>query len=165
MQFFGGKINHVSMFENFLLNMWTCMKENKKDERGEIILLMASHRMQTSLQGQKATLNPPSNNFLLLLLSTQNHIEEAIVKSRNDQLEKLCAECDVNMEDLDGTVQPIIDSCTKDAILVEYLSPSVFPYPMVFPYASLQDIFIDSLSFAMYDMAVMKSKFKFLSRT
>ena len=51
MYFFGKKkINHVSMFENFLLNMWTCMmKENKKDVRGEIILLMASHRMQTSL--------------------------------------------------------------------------------------------------------------------
>lgn len=64
-------------------------------------------------------------NLQFFFLQKQIQIEEAIVKSRNEQLEKLAAECDVNMEDLDGTVQPIIDSCTKDAILVKYCcSPS-----------------------------------------
>lgn len=66
------------------------------------------------------------------------------MKSRNEQLEKLAAECDVNMEDLDGTVQPIIDSCTKDAILVKYCC-SPFHYFFSFLLNLLRSIrFIDS---------------------
>lgn len=63
----------------------------------------------------------------------QIQIEEAIVKSRNEQLEKLAAECDVNMEDLNGTVQPIIDSCTKDAILVKYCCSPFSALPFFSP--------------------------------
>lgn len=59
------------------------------------------------------------------------------MKSRNEQLEKLAAECDVNMEDLNGTVQPIIDSCTKDAILVKYCCSPFSALPFFSPISSV----------------------------
>ena len=48
----------------------------------------------------------------------QIQIEEALVKVRDEKLDQLCLECDIKQEDLHSIVQPIIDSCTKDAILV-----------------------------------------------
>lgn len=77
---------------------------------------IAQHQAMMEQQIKQSEQNLAAQ-YQSLIQQQQIQIEEAIVKSRNEQLEKLAAECDVNMEDLNGTVQPIIDSCTKDAIL------------------------------------------------
>ncbi|XP_060593424.1 calcium homeostasis endoplasmic reticulum protein-like [Ruditapes philippinarum] len=46
----------------------------------------------------------------------QSQIEDAIWGNKAEQLQKLSEECEISLDDLDKTVQPIIESCTKDAI-------------------------------------------------
>ena len=48
----------------------------------------------------------------------QVQIEDEIEAKRLEELVKLSEECSIALDDLDRTVKPIIDSCTKDAILV-----------------------------------------------
>lgn len=108
--------------------------------------------------------------FFFLWKKNQIQIEEAIVKSRNEQLEKLAAECDVNMEDLNGTVQPIIDSCTKDAILVKYCCSPFSALPFFSPISSVwsdSSILLCHLALIVLDrrflLKELTRKFKLLS--
>lgn len=55
--------------------------------------------------------------FQSLMQQQQIQIEETITNNRAEHLKQLSEECGVSLEDLDKTVQPIIESCTKDAIL------------------------------------------------
>ena len=48
----------------------------------------------------------------------QVQVEEAVLRHREDRFSQLLSECEVQTEELDKVVQPIIDSCTKDAISV-----------------------------------------------
>jgi len=48
-------------------------------------------------------------------------IDDAISAAKREQLIALSAECQVPLEELDATVQPIIDSCTKEAISVSLI--------------------------------------------
>lgn len=48
----------------------------------------------------------------------QSQIEDAIWGNKAEQLKQLSDECGISLDDLDKTVQPIIESCTKDAIQV-----------------------------------------------
>ena len=48
----------------------------------------------------------------------QVQIEDAIFSNQSEQLKKLSEEVEIPLDSLDKTVQPIIDSCTKDAIIV-----------------------------------------------
>jgi len=69
----------------------------------------------------------------------QGQIEEAVMRAREEKVSKLCEECEMVPEDFDKKIQPIIDSCTKEAMLVKtfsqsiplnFLSPSLpHPYP------------------------------------
>jgi len=52
------------------------------------------------------------------MLSVQTMIDDAIHAAKHDQLVALSSECQLSLDDLDGAVQPIIDSCTKEAISV-----------------------------------------------
>ena len=49
---------------------------------------------------------------------SQVQIEEAILSLRQEQLKTQAQRCEVDLAEFDTKVQPIIDSCTKDAILV-----------------------------------------------
>lgn len=51
-------------------------------------------------------------------MCVQVQIEEAILTVRQERLKKLAEQCEVDLAVFDETVQPIIDSCTKDAIMV-----------------------------------------------
>lgn len=46
----------------------------------------------------------------------QASIEEAISKAQKDTMFNEATECNLNFSELDGILQPIIDSCTKDSI-------------------------------------------------
>lgn len=52
------------------------------------------------------------------LVNVQTMIDDAIFAAKHEQLVALSSECQLQLEDLDGAVQPIIDSCTKEAISV-----------------------------------------------
>lgn len=52
-----------------------------------------------------------------LMQQQQAQIEEAIFNQQAETLQTLSNDCELPLEDLDKTVKPIIDSCTKDAIL------------------------------------------------
>ncbi|KAK6635653.1 hypothetical protein RUM44_000907 [Polyplax serrata] len=52
----------------------------------------------------------------VLMQNQQTQIEEAIRKSQAESLSKRAVEHNVNLQDFDSILQPIIDSCTKDSI-------------------------------------------------
>lgn len=52
----------------------------------------------------------------VLMQNQQAQIEEAVRKSQAESLSKRAAEHNVNLQDFDSILQPIIDSCTKDSI-------------------------------------------------
>lgn len=54
----------------------------------------------------------------ICMLFEQVQIEEAIDGNRLEELKKMSEECGIALDDVDKTVKPIIESCTKDAILV-----------------------------------------------
>jgi calcium homeostasis ER protein len=56
-----------------------------------------------------------------IIYIVQSQIEDAIWGNKAEQLQKLSEECEISLDDLDKTVQPIIESCTKDAIQVGIL--------------------------------------------
>jgi len=45
-------------------------------------------------------------------------IDDAVCAAKREQLVALSSECQLSLEELNGAVQPIIDSCTKEAISV-----------------------------------------------
>ena len=49
-------------------------------------------------------------------------IDENISMAKREQLVALCSGCDISIEELDNIVQPIIESCTKEAISVSLIS-------------------------------------------
>ncbi|KAF8788399.1 calcium homeostasis endoplasmic reticulum protein-like isoform X3 [Argiope bruennichi] len=52
----------------------------------------------------------------LLLTQQQVQVDEVIRKAQEEKLTKLAKENDLDLKELDGVLQPIIDSCTKDSI-------------------------------------------------
>ncbi|XP_042906574.1 calcium homeostasis endoplasmic reticulum protein isoform X1 [Parasteatoda tepidariorum] len=52
----------------------------------------------------------------LLLQQQQVQVDEVIRKAQDEKLAKLSAETELELKELDGILQPIIDSCTKDSI-------------------------------------------------
>lgn len=51
-----------------------------------------------------------------MLQQQQIQIEDTIAKSEDDELKKQATECGVDCTEFDSVLQPIIDTCTKDAI-------------------------------------------------
>lgn len=49
----------------------------------------------------------------------QVQIDEGIEKVQEDELQELSDKCEIPLVDIGSAVQPIIDSCTKDAIQVK----------------------------------------------
>ena len=45
-------------------------------------------------------------------------IDEAVSQAKKEELLRIGAECDLSLDELGAVLQPIIDSCTKDAISV-----------------------------------------------
>lgn len=56
-----------------------------------------------------------------MCVCVQVQIEESILTVRQERLKMLAEQCEVDLAVFDETVQPIIDSCTKDAIMVSQL--------------------------------------------
>ncbi|GBN65161.1 Calcium homeostasis endoplasmic reticulum protein [Araneus ventricosus] len=54
----------------------------------------------------------------LLLTQQQVQVDEVIRKAQEEKLSKLAKENELDLKELDGVLQPIIDSCTKDSISV-----------------------------------------------
>lgn len=52
-----------------------------------------------------------------LIARQQILIEEAIINAQEEKLKKLSTECELSLDELDKITAPIIESCTKDAIL------------------------------------------------
>lgn len=52
----------------------------------------------------------------------QVQIDEGIENAQDEELGILSDECDIRIEDINTAVQPIIDSCTKDAIQVQTIT-------------------------------------------
>ncbi|XP_063226601.1 LOW QUALITY PROTEIN: calcium homeostasis endoplasmic reticulum protein [Bacillus rossius redtenbacheri] len=52
----------------------------------------------------------------VLMQQQQTQIEEALRKSQEDALQRSAEESGINFQEFDAILQPIIDSCTKDAI-------------------------------------------------
>lgn len=46
----------------------------------------------------------------------QSAIEEMIAKTQKENMSDDAIQCDLSLAELDGVLQPIIDSCTKDSI-------------------------------------------------
>lgn len=57
-------------------------------------------------------------NIFLSLFLFQLQIDDAIEKLKQQRLLQLCEESGVSLAELDSVVQPIIESCTKEAISV-----------------------------------------------
>lgn len=77
---------------------------------------VAQHQqmMEQQIKQSEQNLNA---QFQSLTQQQQSQIEDAILKAREDLVQKMCEECDLQLEEFDSMVQPIIDSCTKDAIM------------------------------------------------
>lgn len=52
----------------------------------------------------------------VLMQQQQSAVEDAITKAQEEKLKADAADCNLNFAELDGILQPIIDSCTKDSI-------------------------------------------------
>lgn len=52
----------------------------------------------------------------VMLQQQQTKVEEGITKAETEKLAALCESCGISFSDLDTFAQPIIESCTKDAI-------------------------------------------------
>ena len=48
----------------------------------------------------------------------QVQIDATIEKVREEDFQSMLADCNISLEEMEGVVQPIIESCTKDAISV-----------------------------------------------
>ena len=51
-----------------------------------------------------------------MLQQQKVQIEETIAKMEDDDLKKSATDCGIDFSEFDGVLQPIIDTCTKDAI-------------------------------------------------
>lgn len=51
-----------------------------------------------------------------MLQQQQIQIEEAIAKARDSDLKKDATDCGIDFSEFDNVLQPIIETCTKDAI-------------------------------------------------
>ncbi|CAG5119503.1 unnamed protein product [Candidula unifasciata] len=75
-------------------------------------------QLQTHIQEQVSqSENNLAAQYQVLMQQQQNQIQDTIVKSLENKLSSLLQECELTIEDFNGAFQPIIESCTKDAIL------------------------------------------------
>ncbi len=61
-------------------------------------------------------------SIFVFYFAEQIQIDEGIANALQEQYERLGEECGMEESDVDSIVQPIIDSCTKDAISVGLLT-------------------------------------------
>ncbi len=54
--------------------------------------------------------------FVVVLFQVK--IDEAIIKAEGEEINKAAQELELDLEELASVVQPIIETCTKDAISV-----------------------------------------------
>lgn len=52
----------------------------------------------------------------MLLQQQQQNVEVMVSKLENETLKAKADDCDIDLENLNQILQPIIDSCTKDSI-------------------------------------------------
>lgn len=52
----------------------------------------------------------------MLLQQQQKQIDQALKLAQNELLQRQADEAEIQLPELDGVLQPIIDSCTKDSI-------------------------------------------------
>ena len=75
---------------------------------------------QNQIETMKEQINQSEQNLTAQRKVTEEQVhqmtEETIRKSRLEHLESLAQECGINLKELEATVQPIIDSCTKETI-------------------------------------------------
>ncbi|GFS15252.1 calcium homeostasis endoplasmic reticulum protein [Elysia marginata] len=75
-------------------------------------------QLQTNVQEQvKQSEANLAAQYAVLMQQQQNQIQEMIVQTLDDKLSSQLRQCDLTEHDVNSVVQPIIDSCTKDAIL------------------------------------------------
>ncbi|BFY99812.1 hypothetical protein BsWGS_02851 [Bradybaena similaris] len=75
-------------------------------------------QLQNHIQEQVSqSENNLAAQYQVLMQQQQSQIQDTIVKSLEDKLASLLQECELTIEDFNGAFQPIIESCTKDAIL------------------------------------------------
>ena len=85
-------------------------------------------QMLEQLEGQKSAISEQvkqseqnlAAQYQSLISQQQLQIDEAIQDAQNAKLAELCAECQVDSKQLEDQLQPIIESCTKDAISVRH---------------------------------------------
>ena len=51
-----------------------------------------------------------------MLQQQQIQIDDSIMKAEDDDLKTLATDCGIDFQEFDNVLQPIIDTCTKDAI-------------------------------------------------
>lgn len=84
----------------------------------QIQLQQTQIQKQQELNDQQITQSEQNlaAQYQSLMQQQQSQIEDAIWGNKAEQLKQLSEECGIFLDDLDKTVQPIIESCTKDAI-------------------------------------------------
>ncbi|CAH1774373.1 unnamed protein product [Owenia fusiformis] len=73
-------------------------------------------QQETAAQQIKQSEENLSAQYTSMIQQQQGQINEAVVKAREAELQALCDKCGTQMSELDTMAQPIIESCTKDAI-------------------------------------------------
>ncbi len=58
----------------------------------------------------------------MCVLGFQEQVTAAISLAMEQQMQKLLVETQLDMTEFDNLLQPIIDTCTKDAISVHYIT-------------------------------------------
>uniref|UniRef100_A0A0B7ACN2 Calcium homeostasis endoplasmic reticulum protein n=1 Tax=Arion vulgaris TaxID=1028688 RepID=A0A0B7ACN2_9EUPU len=88
------------------------LQEQINQTQGQVNQLQAHIQEQVSQSESNL-----AAQYQVLMQQQQSQIQDTIVKSLEDKLNSLLQVCELTIEDFNEAVQPIIDSCTKDAIL------------------------------------------------
>ncbi|WAR23763.1 CHERP-like protein [Mya arenaria] len=101
-------------------------QQQQTPQQQQVAQIQQQIQLQQNQIQQQTTLNEQqikqseqnlAAQYSSLMQQQQAQIEDAIESQRQEELMRLSDECSIPLEDLHRTVKPIIDSCTKDAIL------------------------------------------------
>lgn len=80
----------------------------------------AAQDIQHQIRMLQDQINQSENNLnaqhTVLIQQQQTKINELVTKAQNEKIQLMAEENNVNLQDLDKILQPIIDTCTKDSI-------------------------------------------------
>lgn len=86
----------------------------------------------------------PKQLIMECCFTLQEQVAAAVALAMEQQIQKLLVETQLDITELDNLLQPIIDTCTKDAISVgqhcRHLNSCLFRCAVIYPLSGREDL-------------------------